>query len=164
MPALAAVTASEKFTVTVLNDSEPLTFVRVGATVSGVTVNAASGSYTFTGPTAGDKLTGSSAVNKSNAGSLAITSVNDYVGGTNVSGGTLSIDGAGRLGSGGVTISQGQIDSAIAQYIAQAGSQKAVDQSLATNGLAPSQLPSIVRINLQAQAIAKKLAPQGSAQ
>ncbi len=74
---------------------------------SSVTVSAASGSYTFSGPTAGDKLTGATAINKSGAGALALTSVNDYVGGTNVSGGTLSIDGAGRLGSGAVTISQG---------------------------------------------------------
>lgn len=74
---------------------------------SSVTVSAAAGSYTFSGPTAGDKLTGATAINKSGAGTLAITSVNDYVGGTNLSGGTLSIDGAGRLGSGAVTISQG---------------------------------------------------------
>jgi fibronectin-binding autotransporter adhesin len=74
---------------------------------SSLTVSAAAGSYTFSGATAGDKITGSTGLAKTGAGILALSSDNDFVGGTNVSGGTVQIDGAGRLGSGGITLSSG---------------------------------------------------------
>ena len=74
---------------------------------SSLTVSAAAGSYTFSGATAGDKITGSTGLAKTGAGILALASDNDFVGGTNVSGGTVQIDGAGRLGSGGITLSSG---------------------------------------------------------
>jgi autotransporter-associated beta strand protein len=74
---------------------------------STVVVSAASGTYTFSGPGAGDAISGAASLSKSNAGTLALTSVNTYAGGTSLSGGTLEIDGDGRLGSGGVTISGG---------------------------------------------------------
>jgi autotransporter-associated beta strand protein len=76
---------------------------------SSLTVSATAGSYTFSGASAGDKITGSTGLTKTGAGILALSSDNDFVGGTNVSGGTLQIDGAGRLGSGGITLSSGAI-------------------------------------------------------
>jgi autotransporter-associated beta strand protein len=72
-----------------------------------LTVSAAAGSYTFSGATAGDKITGSTGLAKTGAGILALSSDNDFVGGTNITGGTVQIDGAGRLGSGGITLSSG---------------------------------------------------------
>lgn len=74
---------------------------------SSLTVSAAAGSYTFSGATAGDKITGSTGLAKTGAGILALSSDNDFVGGTNITGGTVQIDGAGRLGSGGITLSSG---------------------------------------------------------
>jgi len=74
---------------------------------SSLTVSAAAGSYTFSGATASDKITGSTGLTKTGAGILALTSDNDFSGGTNISGGTLRIDGAGRLGSGGITLAGG---------------------------------------------------------
>lgn len=72
-----------------------------------VVVSAPSGTYTFDGPTAGDTITGVASLSKSGAGTLVLRSANGYSGGTNVSGGTVEIDGDGRLGSGGVTLSGG---------------------------------------------------------
>jgi len=97
---------------------------------STVTVSAAAGTYTFTAPTAGDKLTGATAINKSGAGTLAVTGVNDFTGGTNLSGGTLQIDNAGRLGSGAITISQG----ATLLSTATAGFALANDVSIGSGG------------------------------
>ncbi|NBS04282.1 MAG: PEP-CTERM sorting domain-containing protein [Verrucomicrobia bacterium] len=71
---------------------------------SSVTVSAASGTYTFTGPTSGDKITGSTSIAKSGAGTLILNSDNDFSGGVTVTGGTVQIDGAGRLGTGGISL------------------------------------------------------------
>ena len=62
----------------------------------------------------------------------------------------------------GISISQGQIDSQLATYEAQNGGQKAVADAFATNGIPPSQIPTVIRINLQAAAIAKSLLPNGT--
>ncbi|MCY3014149.1 MAG: autotransporter-associated beta strand repeat-containing protein [Planctomycetota bacterium] len=74
---------------------------------SSLTVSATAGSYTLSGATAGDKITGSTGLTKTGAGILALSSDNDFSGGTNISGGTVRIDGAGRLGSGGITLASG---------------------------------------------------------
>ena len=74
---------------------------------SSLTVSAAAGSYAFSGATAGDKITGATGLAKTGAGILALSSDNDFVGGTNITGGTVQIDGAGRLGSGGITLASG---------------------------------------------------------
>jgi len=71
---------------------------------SSVTVSAASGTYTFTGPTSGDKITGSTSIAKSGAGTLILNADNDFSGGVTVTGGTVQIDGAGRLGTGGISL------------------------------------------------------------
>jgi len=74
---------------------------------SSLTVSATAGSYTFSGASAGDKITGSTGLTKTGAGILALSSDNDFSGGTNIAGGTVRIDGAGRLGSGGITLASG---------------------------------------------------------
>ena len=74
---------------------------------SSLTISAAAGSYTFSGASAGDKITGATGLAKTGAGILALSSDNDFVGGTNIAGGTVQIDGAGRLGSGGITLASG---------------------------------------------------------
>jgi len=69
-----------------------------------VTVSAASGTYTFTGATATDKISGTTSLAKSGAGVLAVTSANDYSGGTTITGGTVQIGNATALGSGTITL------------------------------------------------------------
>lgn len=64
----------------------------------------------------------------------------------------------------GVTVTQGDIDMTIAQAVANAGGQKAFDDALASGGIAPSEVQTVARINLQAQAISRALVPQGTAQ
>lgn len=69
-----------------------------------VTVSAASGTFTFTGPTAADKITGGTSLAKSGAGALVLASDNDFTGGVTITGGTVQIDGANRLGTGGISL------------------------------------------------------------
>ena len=69
-----------------------------------VTVSASSGTYTFNGATAADKITGGTGIVKSGAGILILTSANDFTGGVTITGGTVQIDGAGRLGSGPISL------------------------------------------------------------
>jgi autotransporter-associated beta strand protein len=69
-----------------------------------VTVSASSGTYTFNGATAADKITGGTGVVKSGAGILILTSANDFTGGVTITDGTVQIDGAGRLGSGPISL------------------------------------------------------------
>ncbi len=69
-----------------------------------VTVSAASGTYTFNGPTATDKITGGTSIAKSGAGTLVLTSANDFTGGVAITGGTVQFDGAGRLGTGPISL------------------------------------------------------------
>ncbi len=64
----------------------------------------------------------------------------------------------------GVVVSQGEIDAQLAAYDAQAGSRAAVETTFAEQGVAPSQIAAIVRLNLQAQALGLKLDPQGTAE
>lgn len=69
-----------------------------------VTVSASSGTYTFNGATAADKITGGTGIVKSGAGILILTSANDFTGGVTITDGTVQIDGAGRLGSGPISL------------------------------------------------------------
>ena len=66
---------------------------------------------------------------------------------------------ANRLG---ISISQGQIDSQLASYEAQNGGQQAVANAFATNGIPPSQIDTVILINLQAAAISQALVPTGT--
>ncbi|MBM4013189.1 MAG: hypothetical protein FJ286_17825, partial [Planctomycetes bacterium] len=53
----------------------------------GMRIDATAGTYTFSGISSG-KISGSASVTKSNAGTAAFTTANDYTGGTTISGGT----------------------------------------------------------------------------
>jgi hypothetical protein len=64
----------------------------------------------------------------------------------------------------GIVITQGQIDEQYANYEGQTGDQAAVEKLFIEQGIAPSQIESILRLNLQAQAIGIALDPQGSAE
>jgi autotransporter-associated beta strand protein len=81
---------------------------------STMTVSAAAGTYTFSGATAADKITGATGITKSGAGTLVLTSANDYVGGTTINGGTVQISAADQLGSGAVSLGGGTLRSAAA--------------------------------------------------
>jgi hypothetical protein len=59
----------------------------------------------------------------------------------------------------GVSITRGQIDSALGDYLAQAGSQAEVDRIFIEGGIAPSQIEAIVLLNLRAQALGQMLLP-----
>ena len=69
-----------------------------------VTVSASSGTYTFNGVTAADKITGGTSIAKSGASTLILTSANDFTGGVTITDGTVQIDGAGRLGTGSISL------------------------------------------------------------
>jgi autotransporter-associated beta strand protein len=69
-----------------------------------VTVSATSGTYTFNGATAADKISGGTSIAKSGAGTLILTSANDFTGGVTITGGTVQFDGSGRLGSGPISL------------------------------------------------------------
>lgn len=69
-----------------------------------VTVSATAGTYTFNGATAADKITGGTSIAKSGAGTLTLTSANDFTGGVTIIGGTVQFDGAGRLGTGPISL------------------------------------------------------------
>lgn len=64
----------------------------------------------------------------------------------------------------GISITQGQIDTALAGYVAQAGGQAEVEQIFVDQGIAPSQIESIVVLNLRAQALGRVLLPNADPQ
>ncbi len=63
-----------------------------------------------------------------------------------------------------IVITQGMLDEQLANYDAQAGDRAAVEKLFIEQGVAPSQIESIVRLNAQAQQLGITLAPQGSAE
>ena len=81
-----------------------------------VNVSNASGTYVFSGATASDKITGATALTKAGAGSLQLTSDNDYSGGTTISGGTIVVDSASRLGTGTIALAGGTLQLATGTY------------------------------------------------
>lgn len=76
---------------------------------SSLTVSATAGTYTFTGATGADKITGATGLTKNGAGTLVLTSANDYAGGTTIAGGVVQISGSDKLGSGAVTLGGGTL-------------------------------------------------------
>jgi len=76
---------------------------------SSLTVSATAGTYTFSGATAADKITGATGLTKNGAGTLVLTSANDYAGGTTIAGGVVQISGSDQLGSGAVTLGGGTL-------------------------------------------------------
>jgi outer membrane murein-binding lipoprotein Lpp len=64
----------------------------------------------------------------------------------------------------GVVISQGDIDETLSSYDQQVGSREQVESVFAEQDVAPQQIQTLVRMNLQAQALGVKLDPHGSAE
>jgi hypothetical protein len=63
----------------------------------------------------------------------------------------------------GVEVTQGQIDEEFANYAAQVGGEQALEELFLAENVAPSQLESIIRLQIQAQLVGLALAPEGSA-
>jgi hypothetical protein len=63
----------------------------------------------------------------------------------------------------GVEVTQGQIDEEFANYAAQVGGEQALEELFLAENVAPSQLESIIRLQIQAQLVGIALAPEGSA-
>jgi hypothetical protein len=63
----------------------------------------------------------------------------------------------------GIVVTQGDIDEQLSSYDSQVGGRDEVIKVFAEQDVAPSQIESIVRMNLQAQALGVKLDPHGSA-
>ena len=61
--------------------------------------------------------------------------------------------------SAGIEVTQGQIDTQLTEYDTQAGSRAEVEKIFLEQGIAPSQIPGIIALNLQANAIGLQLAP-----
>ena len=64
----------------------------------------------------------------------------------------------------GILVSQGRIDEQLAAYVGQAGDQASMESTFVEQGVAPSQIESVVRLNIQAQDLGVKLAPAGTAE
>ncbi len=64
----------------------------------------------------------------------------------------------------GVEVTQGQIDEVLANYAGQVGGEQAVVDVFIEQNVAPSQLESLIRLQLQAQELGIVLNPQGSAE
>ncbi len=79
-----------------------------GGSVNNGVVNVAAGIAAQSG-SAGAQLTGSAGLVKSTPGTVQLTAVNSYTGGTTVSQGTLQVFGSGQLPSGGITLSGGTL-------------------------------------------------------
>ena len=62
----------------------------------------------------------------------------------------------------GITVTQGEIDAAVANLAAAAGGSEALVQSLLQQDLAPDQLESLLRVNLLVQKIGQALDPAGT--
>jgi hypothetical protein len=64
----------------------------------------------------------------------------------------------------GVVVTEGQIDEFLANYDSQLGGRDAVEQQLIQQNISPSMIRSIVKLQMQAQALGIKLDPRGSAE
>jgi hypothetical protein len=61
--------------------------------------------------------------------------------------------------SAGIEVTQGQIDTQLTEYDTQEGSRAEVEKIFLEQGIAPSQIPGIIALNLQANAIGLQHAP-----
>lgn len=64
----------------------------------------------------------------------------------------------------GIVITQGRIDEQLAAYIAEYGDESTMEFTFAQQGVAPSQIEGVIRLNLQAQDLGVRLAPEGTAE
>ena len=115
---------ANNLTPTAYAAGDGVTFNGTGGTITlsgalapiSVNVDNASGTYVFSGASASDKITGATALTKASAGILQLTSDNDYSGGTTISGGTIVVDGASRLGTGTIALAGGTLQLAAGTY------------------------------------------------
>jgi len=115
---------ANNLTPTAYAAGDGVTFNGAGGTITlsgalapiSVNVDNASGTYVFSGASASDKITGATALTKAGAGILQLTSDNDYSGGTTISGGTIVVDGASRLGTGTIALAGGTLQLAAGTY------------------------------------------------
>lgn len=107
-------TANWSGEATVFTNNDLVTFDNIaGGTIDlvgtltpgSITASAASGTYTFTGATATDKLSGSATLNKTGAGTLVFATDNSLAGATNLSAGTIQLNTASALGTSAISIS-----------------------------------------------------------
>ena len=63
----------------------------------------------------------------------------------------------------GIVVSQSEVDQVLAAYDEQAGGRDQVENVFAQQGVAPSQIEPMVRVNLLAEAIGGQLVPSGTA-
>lgn len=64
----------------------------------------------------------------------------------------------------GVTVSQGEVDGLLRQYAAQAGGEAAVEEIFVSQGVAPSQIVPVLRLNILAEKLGSALLPGGDPQ
>lgn len=64
----------------------------------------------------------------------------------------------------GVSITQGDIDTTVDAYVKEAGGEQQFQQLFVQQNIAPSQITSIIVLNLQAQALGRVLLPNGDPQ
>jgi hypothetical protein len=64
----------------------------------------------------------------------------------------------------GIVVTQGDIDQRLAQFDSQAGGRDQVEKIFAEQGVAPSQINAVVRLDVQAQQLGIELDPHGSAE
>ena len=63
-----------------------------------------------------------------------------------------------------IVVSQGRIDEQLANYIGQAGDKAAMEQTFVQQGVAPSQIEPVIKLNIQAQDLGTKIDPHGTAE
>jgi hypothetical protein len=64
----------------------------------------------------------------------------------------------------GVVVTQGDVDSVVVNYLNQVGGQQQLEDVFIQENVAPSQIESLIRLQLQAQQLGIKLDPTGSAE
>ena len=64
----------------------------------------------------------------------------------------------------GIEITQGQVDAQMTEYDTQAGNRDEVEKIFLEQGIAPSQIPGVIVLNLQANALGLQLAPDADAE
>lgn len=63
----------------------------------------------------------------------------------------------------GIEVTPGMIQAQLQEYDTQAGGRKQVEAIFLESNIAPSQIDSVVKLNLQAQELSRQLAPEGDA-
>ncbi|GAA2838004.1 autotransporter-associated beta strand protein [Aminobacter aminovorans] len=86
------------------------TLTSTGGNAAGAGTIEASTAFNFNAGSYATKLTGTAVLNKIGAGTVTLTGTNTYTGGTNISGGTLSVASDASLGNGALSFSGGTLN------------------------------------------------------